>query len=149
MRARRSTSLAAALVCAHIAAFASSASGMETVDLVPDDAASFRLSRVLSFFRPVHNFGERTITVETTPPGANLDLFYIRANFQKRYEQSVAPVRIQLPRRVEAGPRDAVKIRAFLEGYRQREVSIRVSSSQDRVLLELQPLPNQLVGVAK
>jgi len=147
MRARGSTSLALALVCVT-AALASAASGMETVDLVPDEAASFSFTRVFSFLRPGHNFGKRTITVETTPPGANLDLFYIRANFQKRYEQSEAPIRIQLPRRVEAGPRDAVKIRAFLEGYRQREVSIRVSSSQDRVLLELEPLPNQLVGVA-
>jgi hypothetical protein len=148
MRARGSTSLAPALVCALAAAFSSSAFGMETVDLVPDEAASFRLARVFSILRPGHNFSERTITVETTPPGANLDLFYIRANFQKRYEQAEAPVRIQLPRRVEAGPRDAVKIRAFLEGYRQKEVSIRVSSRQDRVLLELEPLPNQLVGVA-
>ena len=147
MRARAPTSLATALVCALATAVASAGAEMETVDLVPDEAASFRLATMLSWLRPAHNFGERSIVVETTPPGANLDLFYIRANFQKRYEQSEAPVRIALPRRVEAGPRDAVKIRAFLEGYRQREVSIRVSSSQDRVLLELEPLPNQLVGV--
>ncbi len=120
---------------------------VEVVDLVPEESASFRLSRVFAWLRPGHNFEERTLTVETTPPGANLDLFYIRANFQKRYQQSVAPARVLLPRRFEAGPRDAVTVRAFLEGYRQREVTVRVSSPQDRIHLDLDPLPNELVRV--
>lgn len=121
---------------------------LETVDLVPDDRASWRPSSLFAWLRPGHNYGERTITVETSPPGAMLDLFYIRANFQKRYEQAEAPARIVLPPRVEAGPRDAVMIRAFHEGFRQRQVSVRVSSDQDRVRLELEPLPNALVSAS-
>jgi hypothetical protein len=121
---------------------------METVVLVPDDRASWRFRNLFAWLRPGHNYGERTVTVETSPPGAMLDLFYIRSNFQKRYEQAAAPVRIKLPTRVQAGPRDAVVIRAFLEGYRQRETSLRVKSGQERVRLELDPLPNTLVAAS-
>lgn len=120
----------------------------ETVELLPDDQADWRPSRLLAWIRPGHYYGERSIKVETTPPGATLDLFYIRSNFQKRYEQAEAPVKVVLPPRVEAGPRDAVNIRAFLEGYRQREVSVRVGSSEDEVHLDLKPLPNTLEAVS-
>jgi hypothetical protein len=53
-----------------------------------------------------------------------------------------------LPPRIEAGPRDALMVRAFREGYRQKEASIRVSSGQDRIVLELEPLPNTLVAAS-
>lgn len=132
-----------------IVAWCWAASGSaESIVLKPDRKASWRLSNAFAFLRPAHNYGERSITVETTPAGATLDLFYIRANFQKRYEQTEAPVKVILPVRAEAGPRDAVTIRAFAEGYRQKEVSIRVASKQDQVLIELDPLPNQLVAVS-
>jgi hypothetical protein len=126
----------------------SRAEAMETVVLKPDRKASWRPSRMFAFLRPGHNYGERSIEVETVPSGATIDLFYIRANFQKRYEQTESPTKVILPNRAEAGPRDAVTIRAFAEGYRQKEVSIRVASKQDQVLLELDPLPNSLVAVS-
>lgn len=126
----------------------SAAEVAETVVLKPDRKASWRPSRMFSFLRPGHNYRERSIRVETTPSGATIDLFYIRANFQKRYEQTESPAKVILPNRAQAGPRDAVTIRAFAEGYRQKEVSIRVSSSQDEVLIELDPLPNTLVAVS-
>lgn len=119
-----------------------------TVDLVPADRASWRPGNLFAWIRPGHNYDTRTILVETSPADAMLDLFYVRSNFQKRYEQSEAPARVVLPARVEAGPRDALVVRAFREGYRQREVSVRVQSKQDRVLLELEPLPNTLVAAS-
>jgi hypothetical protein len=121
---------------------------LQTVRLVPDDRASWRASNLFSFLRPGHNYGARYIDVTTTPPNATLDLFYVRSNFQKRYEQASAPVRVELPKRSEAGPRDAVNIRAFLDGHRQREVSVRVASSQTSVHIDLDPLPNRLEGAA-
>ncbi|MDJ0787118.1 MAG: hypothetical protein QNK05_09960 [Myxococcota bacterium] len=121
---------------------------VETVVLIPDDRADWRPANLFAFLRPGHNFSERSILVETSPPGATLDLFYIRSNFQKRYEQAEAPARVVLPTRVQAGPRDAVMIRAFLEGYRQREISVRISSKQDRVKLSLDALPNMLVAAS-
>ncbi len=120
----------------------------DTIHLIPDDKADWSPGNVFAFLRPGHNYGERFIQVDTVPSGALVDLFYIRSNFQKRYEQAEAPVKVILPLRVEAGPRDAVMIRAFLEGYRQKEATIRVSSTQDRVLLELEPLPNTLVAAS-
>ena len=126
----------------------SQVSAEETIHLIPDDRADWSPGNVFGFLRASHNYGERFIRVETVPSGALLDLFYVRSNFQKRYEQSEAPVKIILPKRIDAGPRDAVMIRAFLEGYRQKEASIRVSSSQEKVLLELDPLPNTLVAAS-
>jgi hypothetical protein len=126
----------------------SAAAAGETVRLVPDDRAGFRGRNLFAWLRPGYNYGERYIDVTTTPPGATLDLFYVRSNFQKRYEQTEAPARVILPKRVEAGPRDAVNIRAFLDGYRQREVSIRVSSAQKQVHIDLEPLPNRLEAVS-
>jgi hypothetical protein len=139
--------LALALVCAALAPAAAGAGG-ETVRLIPDDRAGFRGRNLFAWLRPGYSYGDRYIDVTTTPPGATLDLFYVRSNFQKRYEQTGAPVRVILPRRVEAGPRDAVNIRAFLDGYRQKEVSIRVSSSQKSVHIDLEPLPNRLEAVS-
>lgn len=136
------------LVAAVAAAATLSAAAADTVRLVPDDRASWRAASLFGFLRPGHNYGERYIDVTTTPPNAMLDLFYVRSNFQKRYEQASAPVRVQLPPRYQAGPRDAVTIRAFLDGHRQREVSVRVSSSQKAVHLELDPLPNRLEAAA-
>jgi hypothetical protein len=121
---------------------------VETVRLVPDERAGFRARNLFAFLRPEHNYGARYIDVTTTPPNAVLDLFYVRSNFQKRYEQASAPVRVELPKRSEAGPRDAVNIRAFLDGHRAREVSVRVSSSQKSVHIDLDPLPNRLDGAA-
>ena len=119
-----------------------------TVDLVPADRASWRPGNLFGWLRPGHNYEPRTVLVETSPEGAMLDLFYVRSNFQKRYEQAESPARVKLPPRIEAGPRDALMVRAFREGYRQKEVSIRVQSGQDRIVLELEPLPNTLVAAS-
>ena len=71
-----------------------------------------------------------------------LDLFYVRINFQKGYEQTDAPATVVLPSRIEAGPRDSLTIRALLDGYRQREVHVRVRSRETKVHIDLEPLPN-------
>jgi hypothetical protein len=130
-----------------------SASAGEVVDLVPDERASWSLTNLFApitgFFLggPNYWYKARTIEVETVPPGALLDLFYVRASFQKRYEQADAPVTILLPSRVEASKRDSVTIRALLDGYRQEEVHVPVRSRQKKVVIELAPLPNSLLAV--
>jgi hypothetical protein len=95
---------------------------------------------------PGYWYGERTVEVETTPPGAILDLFYVRRNFQKRYEQVDAPARVILPSRIEASERDTLTVRALLDGYSQREVHIPVRSRTERVMIDLSPLPNSLLA---
>jgi hypothetical protein len=144
-RALRAWALAA-LVALALGSIGAARDAVPTVDLVPSDRASWRPRNLFAWLRPGHNYEPRSVLVETSPPGAMLDLFYVRSNFQKRYEQAEAPARVMLPSRVEAGPRDALVVRAFREGYRQREASVRVHSGQDRMLIELEPLPNTLVA---
>lgn len=120
----------------------------EVVRLVPKDRASWRARNLFTWMRPGHFYGERKLEIDSTPPGATIDLFYVRSNFQKLYEQTEAPATVILPKRAEAGPRDSVTIRASLPGFRQTETSVRVESNQEVVLLELEPLPNTLRSVS-
>jgi hypothetical protein len=129
------------------------ADAREVVDLVPDERASWSATHLfapitgLFLGGPNYWYKAREIEVETVPPGALLDLFYVRASFQKRYEQADAPVTIRLPSRIQAGKRDSLTIRALLDGYRQEEVHVRVRSRQKKVVIELSPLSNSLLGV--
>jgi hypothetical protein len=153
MRPGPCTLLAALLLVASLAVAAEDGGPGEVVELLPDEPAGWS---PVSLFAPITGFflggpgywyRERRIEVQTTPPGALLDLFYVRANFQKAYEQSQAPVTIVLPSRIEAGKRDSVMIRAMLDGYRQQETHVRVRARQSRVTIELSPLANALVAM--
>ena len=125
----------------------------DVVELIPEDRAGWTATNLfapitgLFLGGPGYWYRGRHIDVETVPPGAGLDLFYVRSSFQKRYEQADAPVRILLPSRIEASPRDSVTIRALLDGYRQQEVRVRVRSREEHVVIELAPLPNTLLAL--
>jgi hypothetical protein len=93
-------------------------------------------------------YRERRVRIDTTPAGGFVDLFYVRSGFQKRFEQAEAPVIVILPSRLEAGPRDSFKIRAFAEGFQQKSVTFRMSARFEDVNIDLSPLPNLLDGVA-
>ena len=126
----------------------------ETVELIPDKRASWGPTNLfapitgLFLGGPGYWYSQREIAIDTTPPGAVLDLFYVRRNFQKAYEQADAPVTVVLPSRIEADARDSVTIRASLPGYRQQEVHVKVRSRETVVMIDLEPLPNSLVAVA-
>lgn len=120
-----------------------------TVVLVPTGRSEWTPGRLFAFLRPDFNFSKRTIDVETNPSGAQLDLFYVRSSFQKRFERATSPVKIVLPVRADAGPHDSVVIRASKKGYVQKQVTIRVDSSQDHVELDLDPLPNELLAASQ
>jgi hypothetical protein len=128
--------------------------GEETVELIPDDRAGWS---AFNLFAPIGGllrgnpdywYEPRSLRIDTTPPGAILDLFYVRSNFQKGYEQADAPVRVLLPSRIEAGPRDTILVRAILDGFRQREVRVPVRSARDEVMIDLDPLPNALLALS-
>ncbi len=129
---------------------AAQAEELETVELKPKTPASWSpaalFSPITSLFRggPAHWFNPREIVVRTTPPGAGLDFFYVRRSFQKGFEQGDAPVRLVLPSPSSASEYDTVKIRAFLDGYQQEEVSVPVRSQMDEIVIELQPVSNRL-----
>lgn len=125
---------------------------LDVVELVPDERASWSptslLSPITSLFRggPGHWYSPREIVIRTTPPGAALDLFYVRRSFQKGFEQGDAPAKVVLPSPYEAGPYDTLRVRAFQDGYQQKEVSVKVRGREDEILIELEPLRNSLVG---
>jgi len=125
----------------------------EVVELIPEDRAGLSPTNIFApllslVLGPGYWYKAREVRVETVPPGAMLDLFYIRASFQKGYEQAESPVTVRLPSRVEAGKRDLVTIRALLDGYQQQEVRVPVRSRQSTVVIELQPVANTLEAVA-
>jgi len=123
------------------------ASGPQRVVLKPEDRAGWSPTQLFDAVNP-NAHSDRTLRVETSPPGATLDLFYVRASFQKRYEQAQAPVVLELPTRAQAGKRDSITIRASLPGHRIETRHVSVKSGEDAMLIELQPLDNTLVSVA-
>ena len=126
--------------------------GYDVVELIPDDPPSWTPNNLfapitgLFLGGPGYWYEDRVIEIETSPPGAVLDLFYVRRNFQKRYEQADAPVRVILPPRIEATSRDSLNVRALLDGYQQREAKVLIRSRDEHLVIELSPLPNSLVA---
>ena len=151
MRGRRWRGRAALLAGGAVLCVSTAAA--EVVELIPSERSAWGATNlfapVTGFFLggPGYWYTARRIEVDTTPPGAVLDLFYVRGNFQKGYEQTEAPATLVLPSRVEAGPRDSITIRALLDGYRQAEAHVMVRSRETQVHIELQPLANQLVAM--
>jgi hypothetical protein len=143
------------LVClvSLVAAAMARAGELETVELIPEDRAGWSAQHLVAPISgllrgdPGYWYKPRKIEVRTTPPGAALDLFYVRRNFQKGYEQADAPALLVLPSRIEASSRDSVTIRAFMDGYRQAEVNVKVRSGQEKIVIDLEPLANSLVAV--
>lgn len=140
-------------ICGLLLVIAWSSRAEETIRLIPQGSRHWSVKNVFApvtsiFLGPNYWYGERELRVETTPPGAVLDLFYVRNGFQKRYEQALAPATVILPKRIDANPRDVVKVRAFLEGYSFAEEAIRVSSREKFLQIELSPLPNVLRAVS-
>lgn len=154
-RARRPRGAASPIVLGVLTAglLVAAAPRAEVVELGPDERADFGMKSMgaplASLFTGTgYWYDKRRIEVETSPPGALLDLFYVRANFQKGYQQTTAPATIVLPPRVEAGPRDSITIRAFLEGHKIQDVVMKANDTDDKVVIDLAPLPNRLDGVS-
>jgi hypothetical protein len=120
------------------------------VDLIPAERAAWSpknlgigLSSVLGGWN--YWYAEREISVETVPSDAHLRLYYIRSNFQKRFEESRSPALVKIPPRVDMTYKDAVKFHAITDGYLAQEVSYDAQKVPDHVVLQLQVLPNSLV----
>jgi len=122
----------------------------ETIDLIPAQRAGWRIERLfapitgLFLGGPSYWYAERSIEIDTRPTGASLDLFYVRENVQRRFERAQSPIRVRLPSRIDAGPRDSVMVRASLDGYRRQETQIDVRSRESQLTIELALLPNRL-----
>jgi len=96
-----------------------------------------------------HWYENAEVVIETAPSEAQLSLYYIRSNFQKRFERTAAPVRLLMPPRIESTSRDALLVRVGAKGFLTREESYRVHDLPDRIVIALEPLPNSLVALAR
>jgi hypothetical protein len=138
------------LLLLTLIALPATAAEREIIDLIPTKRSSWTIERLFApitgLFRggPSYWYGERSIEIDTMPPGASLDLFYVRENIQRRFERAESPILLQLPTRIQAGPRDSVTIRAILDGHLHQEVNLEVRSRETQLTIELAPLPNRL-----
>jgi len=139
------------LLLLALVAPAATAAARETVDLIPAKRASWTIGRLfapitgLFLGGPSYWYGERILEIETQPPGARLDLSYVRDNIQRRFERAESPIRLRLPSRIDTGAGDSVAIRAILDGYLHKEVQVEVRSRETQLTIDLAPLPNRLV----
>jgi len=138
------------LLLLMLIALPATAAEREIIELIPTKRSSWTIERLFApitgLFRggPSYWYGERSIEIDTRPPGASLDLFYVRENIQRRFERAESPILLRLPTRIEAGSRDSVAIRAVLDGYQYQEIQIEVRSRETQLTIELAPLPNRL-----
>ena len=120
------------------------------VDLIPAERAAWTPKNVLVGISGMFGgwsywYGERTMEVETVPPDAVLGLYYLRQNFQKRFERTDAPATVRLPARADTTGKDAVRIHASANGYLAKDVSFDSKDVPKRVTITLSALPNSLV----
>lgn len=152
MRTARSLLGCAAVVIPLVAGaiFVRAEGAPHEVDLVPNERAAWTpknmaigVSSVLGGWK--YWYEDRKITIETVPADAELSLYYLRSNFQKKFERAESPATVTLPPRVDMTERDAVKFHAFANGYLAGEQSFDAQKVPDKVVIELHALPNNLV----
>jgi len=126
----------------------------DRIDFQLEEPAAFTLRNVLAPLTslllggPGYWYDTRDLAIESSPPGAQLELFYVRASFQRRYQRGEAPLMLTLPSRIDSLARDTLRVRAFLPGYRQVERSYPIHTAETSILLVLDPLPNRLDSLA-
>ncbi|MCP4004012.1 MAG: hypothetical protein GY725_07440 [bacterium] len=122
----------------------------ESIDLQPPERAAWSPRNIvvgISSFLGRWNYwyAEREVLIETVPAEAAVGLYYIRSNFQKRYEQARTPVLITLPPRVDTTTKDNVKIHVMADGYLSKNVGFNSRKIPSAIVIQLEPLPNNLV----
>ena len=141
------------LMAGSAAVRAESPDGVNRVDLIPTERAAWSpknlgigVTSVLGGWN--YWYQEREIQVETVPSNASLKLYYIRSNFQKRFEESHSPALVKLPSRADMTYKDAVKFSAIADGYLAQDMSFDAQKVPDKVVIQLQVLPNSLVALS-
>jgi hypothetical protein len=117
------------------------------VALKPDSLAQWA-NLLPALARPWHYFPQRSIRIETNPPGALLDLAYLRHGAQLMFEQVRAPLEIELPSRFIAHRSDALSVQAFVPGYQPARVTATLHSNTEELQIELERIENsvEIVG---
>jgi len=133
-----------------LSAASASAQDADCVEFAPDEATGFSIRNVGAAVSSVFGFwnywyGENTVEIDSVPREAQLELFYIRQNFQKRFMRVEPPTKLCLPPRIMATRRDALTVRVNAPGFSTREWTFPVLDVPEKVVLTLDPLPNAMV----
>jgi hypothetical protein len=150
----RATLLALALSIPAAAPSSAVAQSFPEIDMAPHEPASFGIRNVAAGAHAVlggwnYWYKERVVEIETVPSDSRLQLFFIRSNFQKRFEEVEAPIRVRLPSRIETGKKDSFALRVAANGYSTKELSIKVNAVPEKLVVSLAPLPNSLTGLSQ
>jgi hypothetical protein len=145
---RQSAALLALLALLALAPTAS-AEPMEELEFYPPDTVQWGLRNVTAGATSIFGmwsywYSNIKVEVETVPSDALVELFYIRANFQKNFTRVAPPVRVILPPRIKTTNRDALIVRVAAPGHKGREETYDVQGIPDKILIKLNPLPNGL-----
>lgn len=121
----------------------------EEVDLVPRESVSWGLRNVgvgltAIFGRYNYWYADRFVIIETVPADSRLQLYYLRANFQKLFVNAEAPVRAELPARIQTTEKDHVIVRAAANGFKTKTVTYPSAEVPEKILITLDVLPNSL-----
>jgi hypothetical protein len=97
---------------------------------------------------PREELEPQTISIDSTPPEADLAVVYLRGGAQLIRRKGRAPLKVTLPSRYDAGPYDYLIVSAQLAGREFTRVTHAVRAVPAVVELQLRPLPNQLLALA-
>jgi hypothetical protein len=98
--------------------------------------------------RPWHYFPQRSIRIETNPPGALLDLAYLRHGVRLMFEQVRAPLEVELPSRFVAHRDDALSVQVSIPGYQPARVTAPLHGDTEELQIDLERIRNsvEIVG---
>jgi hypothetical protein len=125
----------------------------EEVRLVPESIPRWGLRNITAAVTSLFGardywYAENIVLIDTAPAEAQVDLFYVRANFQKMYVRARSPVLVTLPSRISATNRDALIIRVSAPGFSTGEESYKIGKAPEELVVTLEPVPNALVLVS-
>jgi hypothetical protein len=118
------------------------------IELVPDQRVHSDVPLLVTVLRPFHYYGERRITINSSPPGAEVDLAYLRRGGQLMYRRGLAPLEVLLPTRLQADSADRLLVRGFLPGHERTRQSFAVDGGFEHVQIDLPPLENHVRSFA-
>lgn len=139
-------------VCAALAAalsFAGPAARAEEtrVSLTPERAAAWRTASLLDALRDGAR-EPRELRIVTSPPGAQLELAYLRDGARLAHARGAAPLVATLPGRALVGAGDRVVVRAEHSGFASKAVAFGAHDAAPSLRIELSPLPATLLAVS-
>ena len=125
---------------------------LQEIEFIPAEPVNWGIRNVVAMltapFLRSYWYASGSVRIETVPAHARLELFYIRANFQKLFRRVDPPVQLALPSRIMTTSRDALTVRVAAAGYKTREYTYAVTEVPQRLVIELEPLQNALTFLA-